>query len=208
MKYFKQICNEMEIWKTLIEGLRATDFLEGLAVFTAVLYIIFISFKKMIGWLFAAISSLLYIFICYISQLYLEAGLQLFYLIMAFYGWYMWTEDSKDNDSPIIQWSFKYHLVNIFVSSILFGVLGFIFDNYTNQANPYADAFATSFSLTSTYLITIKVLENWIYWIIVDLVAMYLFWNNSLGLTSIMYLSYTIAAIFGYFKWRKIYRAQ
>lgn len=208
MKYFKQICIEMEIWKTLIEGLRATDFLEGLAVLTAILYIVFISFKKTIGWLFGAISSLLYIFICYISQLYIETGLQLFYLIMAFYGWYMWTEDSKDNDSPIIKWSLKNHLVNIFVSTILFLLLGFVFDNYTNQASPYADAFTTSFSLTTTYLITIKVLENWIYWIIVDLVAMYLFWNNALSLTSIMYFSYTIASVYGYFKWRKIVKTQ
>lgn len=198
----------MEIWKTLIEDLRATDFLEGFAVFTAILYIVFISFKKTIGWLFGAISSMLYIFICYISQLYIETGLQLFYLIMAFYGWYMWTEDSKDNDSPIIKWPLKKHLLNILVSTILFIILGFVFDNYTNQASPYADAFATSFSLTTTYLVTIKVLENWIYWIIVDIVAMYLFWSNSLSLTSIMYLSLTISSVFGYFKWRKILRTQ
>ncbi len=198
----------MEIWKTLIESLRATEFLEYLAVVTAVLYLLFISFKKTIGWLFAAISSMLYIFICYISQLYLETGLQLFYLIMAFYGWYMWTEDSKDNDSPVIKWPVRYHFINILISTILFAVMGFIFDNYTNQANPYADAFTTSFSLTTTYLVTIKVLENWLYWLVVDLVAMYLFWNNSLSLTSVMYFSFVITSIYGYFKWQKIFRTQ
>ena len=179
-----------------------------MAVLCGLLYVILISFKKISAWFFAVVSSALYIYLCYISQLYLETGLQVFYLAMGLYGWYEWTEDSKDHVEPIIRWPLKYHLINILASTALMMVLGFLFDTYTDQMNPYADAFTTVFSLTATFMVTRKVLENWIYWIIIDAVGTYLFASRGLYMSSGLFILYTIIAFFGFFNWMRLYKQQ
>jgi nicotinamide mononucleotide transporter len=86
--------------------------------------------------------------------------------------------------------------------------LGYIFDSYTNQENPYTDAFSTVFSLAATFMVTKKVLENWIYWIVIDAVCIYLFASRGLFLTSILFFFYTIIAVFGFVQWRRQFKLQ
>jgi nicotinamide mononucleotide transporter len=82
-------------------------------------------------------------------------------------------------------------------------LFGYIFDQYSNQANPYLDAFTTIFSLMATFMVAKKVLENWIYWIIIDAFSVYLFASRGLYMTSVLFILYTLIAIFGYFSWKK-----
>ncbi len=74
--------------------------------------------------------------------------------------------------------------------------------------NPYADAFTTVFSLAATFMVTRKVLENWIYWIIIDIVSTYLFASRDLYLSSALFVLYTVIAVFGFFNWSRIYKQQ
>jgi len=127
---------------------------------------------------------------------------------MAIYGWLKWKQDTIESDSRIVQWKFKYHLINILISGSLTIIVGYIFDKYTSQANPYTDAFSTIFSLVATFMVTKKVLENWIYWIIIDAVCIYLFASRGLYLTSLLFLIYTSIAIIGYIQWRKLIKLQ
>lgn len=179
-----------------------------MAVICGILYVILISLKKISAWFFAIVSSALYIYLCYISQLYLETGLQVFYLAMGLYGWHEWTGDSKDHIEPIIRWPLKYHLINIAGSTLLMLVLGYLFDTYTGQMNPYADAFTSVFSLTATYMVTRKVLENWVYWIIIDIVSTYLFASRGLYMSSALFVIYTVIAVFGLIHWIRLYKDQ
>lgn len=195
------------IFNNLSTAFYETSIWEWLGVLSGVLYVIFISYKKMSAWLFACISSLIYIYLCYQSNLYIETGLQFFYLIMGIYGWYAWKKTAVTN-AIIIKWPFNYHLTNGIVSSILVFAVGYFFKHYTQQANPYTDAFTTIFSLAATFMVTKKVLENWIYWIIIDAVCIYLFASRGLYLTSLLFFFYTIIAIFGYRKWLKQYQLQ
>jgi nicotinamide mononucleotide transporter len=198
----------MEIIENIQVSIENTTIWEWLAVLCGLLYVILITIKKTAAWFFAVISSGLYIYLCYISQLYLETGLQVFYLAMGFYGWYMWTEDEKDDIELISVWSLKQHFLNILISGLLMLVFGYLFDNYTSQANPYTDAFTTIFSLAATFMVTRKVMENWIYWIVIDAVSVYLFFSRGLYMTSLLFVIYTILAIFGYIHWLKLYKAQ
>ena len=197
-----------DIFQNIKSGFFATSIWEWLGFLTGVLYVVFISYKKIIAWLFALISSTIYVYLCFKSKLFIETGLQFFYVIMAIYGWFKWNSDQTDNHGIIIKWKPKFHLLNILISVLLVGLLGYIFDSYTNQENPYTDAFSTVFSLAATFMVTKKVLENWIYWIVIDAVCIYLFASRGLFLTSILFFFYTIIAVFGFVQWRREFKLQ
>lgn len=198
----------MEILDNILNAIKQTSLWEWLAVGAGVMYVILISYKNIAAWFFAIVSSFIYIYLCYISQLYLETGLQFFYLAMGIYGWIVWSKKNTKGINTIIQWSKQKHILNISISSIITVLLGFLFDKFTNQANPYTDSFTTVFSLTATYMVTKKVLENWIYWIIIDAVSIYLFASRGLYMTAVLFLLFTFIAVFGFLKWRNQFKLQ
>lgn len=191
------------ILTNIYNSILQTSIWEWLAVASSLLYVILITYKVLAAWIFAALSSVLYIYLCYSNRLYLESILQVFYFGMAIYGWFMWTSDDDTKDVTVIQWPLKYHLYNILISGALMLLFGYIFDQYSNQANPYLDAFTTIFSLMATFMVAKKVLENWIYWIIIDAFSVYLFASRGLYMTSVLFILYTLIAMFGYFSWKK-----
>lgn len=193
-----------EVLNNIKNAFLETTLLEWIGVLTGTLYVILISYKQIIAWLFALISSLLYVYICFNYQLYLESFLQVFYVAMAIYGWVNWKKETTNE--IILKWPIKNHIINIGLSTILTLILGFTFSKFTNQANPYTDAFTTVFSLTATFMVTKKVLENWIYWIIIDGVSIFLYSSRSLYLTSVLFLIFTIIAVFGYLKWKREFK--
>ncbi len=197
-----------EVLHNIQTAIYATTLWEWLGVLSGVLYVVFISFKHIAAWYFALVSSCIYVYLCFISQLYLETGLQFFYVAMAIYGWLQWKKQTTTDEQLIIKWELKKHLINIVISSSLVLITGYLFDNYTKQANPYTDAFSTIFSLAATYMVTKKVLENWIYWIVIDAVCIYLFASRHLYMSSLLFFIYTIIAILGYFKWRSLFNQQ
>lgn len=195
-----------DILTNISSAIIKTTIWEWLAITSSLLYVILVTYKVLAAWIFAALSSLLYIYLCYSNRLYLESILQVFYFGMAIYGWFMWTSDDETKDVTVIQWPLKYHIYNVLISGSLMLLFGYIFDQYSNQANPYLDAFTTIFSLMATFMVAQKVLENWIYWIIIDAFSVYLFASRGLYMTSVLFILYTLIAIFGYFSWRKQFK--
>lgn len=175
--------------------------IEIIAVFFAVAYVILAAKESIWCWLAALISVLLYIYICYNAKLYPETGLQVFYLIMAAYGYSQWNKPKKDTN--IVSWSKQKHLLIIIVSSIISFGLGYYFDQYTDAKLPYLDSTTTTFSLFATYMLTKKVLENWIYWIIIDLTSIYLYYSRDLTISAGLFVLYVAIATIGYFQWKK-----
>ena len=173
--------------------------IETIAVVLSVLYVILATKQNIWCWAAAGISVALYIYICFSAELFPETGLQVFYLIMAFYGYYNWTK--KEQDLQITQWSAGKHLTLIITGAIITFLMGFYFATYTSAKMPIVDSFTTVFSVIATYMVTKKVLENWLYWIVIDVVSIYLYYSRELHLTSLLFLAYTIIAIFGYFMW-------
>ena len=171
---------------------------ESIAVFFSVLYVVLAARENIWCWGAACISVSIYIYICYTAKLYPETGLQVFYLIMAGVGYYMW---NKDNKEEIKEWSELKHLGIILLGTILTFFMGFYFSIYTDSVMPITDSFTTIFSLIATYMVVKKVLGNWLYWIVIDLVSVYLYFNRDLHLTSLLFIVYTIIAVFGYFSW-------
>ncbi len=175
------------------------NIVEIIAVIFSITYVVLATQQNIWCWAFAAISVLLYIYICFNAQLFAETALQFFYLIMAIYGYYSWSKPEKK--LTIKHLENKAHLLIILLGGGIAFFLGFYFSIYTNAKIPILDSYTTIFSIIATYLVTQKVLENWLYWIVIDAVSIYLYISRDLHLTASLFILYTILAIFGYLSW-------
>jgi nicotinamide mononucleotide transporter len=196
----------MSFITTVWEGVKSTSIIEWLAVVSSVIYVILAAKQLIMCWLFAFIGSVLFVYLCYISDLYIESMLQLFYVVMAIIGWLSWGK-SKSNPN-IKKWALKNHLINIIVSGVSALILGYLFQNYSNQANPYLDSFTTCYSLSATFMVTKKILGNWIYWIIIDLASIYLYAQQGYNLAAVQYGIFTILALIAFVAWNKQFKLQ
>lgn len=180
--------------------------IESLAVISALIYVITISKGKIIAWLFAGLSSIIYIYICFEAQIYAESVLHFFYLITAILGWFTWKNNSSLNSISLM--SFKQHLGFNLGAISLSIFLFYLLSEFTESKLPLIDSFTTIFSMLGTFLIINKKLENWIYFILIDIVSIYLYYSRELYLSSVLFVVYIIIAVYGYLNWKKIYQKQ
>lgn len=173
--------------------------IESTAVILSIIYVVLATKQNIYCWTFAFISTTLYVYICYNAQLFAETGLQVFYLIMAVYGYLNW--NNSNNKLGINQFSISKHLLIILIGTICSFLAGYFFSTYTTSKMPIVDSFTTVFSIIATFMLTKKILGNWLYWIIIDFVSIYLYYSRELHLTSLLFFAYAIIAIFGYFAW-------
>jgi nicotinamide mononucleotide transporter len=185
----------------------STVLLECITFVAALAYVYFAAQKKIVTWVFALISVGLTFYLDVIGKLYIESGLQVFYFAMAIYGWINWKKAEK-NDLPITRWSIQLHLLNVFASTLIALLVGYLFDNYTGQSTPYLDAFTTCFSLVATFMVVKRVLENWLYWIFINMGMVVLYLNNNYEILALQYGLFVILAIYGYWSWNKALKQQ
>jgi len=179
--------------------------MEITAVVFAIIYLLLAVKQDVRCWYAAIFSSFLYFFIMMSANLYMEAYLQIFYIFMAIYGWFQWNKISEDKSKFIVRtWSIKQHL--IVISSVIFlaYISGSLLNIYTEAALPFIDALTTWGAIIATYMVAKKLLENWIYWFVIDSISVLLFMSRGLYLTSVLFFVYLIIIYFGYKSWTKI----
>lgn len=184
--------------------LSSLQWLEVGAVVLAVLYLLLAIRQNIWCWAAAAVSTLLYLFIMYAARLYMESALQVFYLGMAAYGWYEWRYGGKGHtELRVSTWPWKNHLAAGLVVLILVVVSGELLSRYSSAALPFADSFTTWAAVVATYMVARKILENWIYWFVIDAVSVYLFLSRELYFTAALFVAYLVMIVFGYRSWRR-----
>jgi nicotinamide mononucleotide transporter len=155
--------------------------LEAAGVLFSVLYLVLAIRENLWCWPAAFVSSVLTILVMFGARLYSEAALNVFYAAMAVYGWYQWRYGGRRHGArelPIGVWPLEAHVLAIGGSVVLAAVVGWFVSRHTNAAFPYLDAFVTVSSIVTTYMVARKILENWIYWLVVDSFSMYLYWQR------------------------------
>ncbi len=178
--------------------------LEIFAVIFALFYL-FLAMKQNIAcWYAAFISTLIYIIIYWDVSLYMESLLNFYYLLMAIYGWINWNKKSQIDKNYVISWSYQNHIVVILLILILTIISGFSLHK-TDAVYPYLDSFTTWASVITTFMVAQKILSNWIFWIIINSVAIFLNFDRELYLTVILLMTYQVMSIYGYYQWRKSY---
>ena len=179
-------------------------FLEIFAVCSAILYLILAANEDVRCWYAALFSSILYMYIMYTAGLMMESFLQIFYICMAIYGWYIWSSKiNVEQELKIRSWKMQYHLYTITTVTLLAIITGLLLEKYTQAALPFLDAFTTWGAIITTYMVAKKIIENWIYWFVIDSISIYLFMSRELYLTSLLFFIYLIIIIFGYRSWMK-----
>ena len=177
---------------------------EGTAVILAVLYLLLAVRQHILCWLCWIISSCLYLYVMYEAGLYMESMLQIFYIIMGFYGWSQWKKSSDQASFQVNRWSPLNHLIAIAVVLMLTFASGQVLALYTEAAMPFIDALTTWGAVVTTYMVAKKLLENWIYWFVIDSISIYLFVSRELYFTAFLFLVYLFIIVIGYRSWREM----
>jgi len=192
---------------SIIEALNQISIVEILAVLTSIAYAILASKNNIWCWLFGILSPALSMYALYFYfQLYAEVYLQVYYIGMAIFGFYSWKYGSADHSTLAITiWSKQKHILIIIAGALIAFLLGYLLKNYTEAASTYLDATTTVFAIIATFMTARRILENWIYWIIIDSISIYLYFDRGGFLFAFLFLAYTIIAVYGFFNWRKSY---
>jgi nicotinamide mononucleotide transporter len=195
-------------------------FWEAIAVMLALAYLILAMRTNIWCWSAAFISTAIYTVLFWNVSLLMESVLNIYYMGMAVYGYWLWlhvpsSQQRNQHNSAqhnieshqlnITSWSWSTHAVVIGVTSLVSLLVGYFMANYTSAAFPYIDAATTCFAVVTTYLVAKKVLENWLYWVVIDFVSIYLYFQKGLMLTSGLFVLYVAMAVGGYIMWRKKY---
>ena len=203
---------------SLIEGVmagaQAMSGWEVIAVVLGLAYLVLAMRQNSWCWYAAFGSTAIYIGLFWSVSLPMESALNVYYLAMAVYGWWVWRYGNRDQSQqhstelPIQSWGMRQHLLAIGGVMVLTLVNGYLLSSFTDAARPYVDSFTTWGAVITTWMVARKVLENWLYWIVVDSVAAWLFFDRGLYLTSVLMAVYVGMVIVGWFRWKAQYRLQ
>ena len=193
----------------MISNFIVQNWLESTAVIFAILYLILAVKQNILCWTAGIISSILYFFIMQTAGLYMEACLQVFYVAMGIYGWSQWrVSDAKHSSFVVNTWSKYEHVSAISIILALSLLSGCLLERFTDAALPFLDALVTWGAVVATYMVAKKLLENWIYWFVIDATSIFLFIERGLWLSAILFATYLVIIFFGYQSWNKVREGQ
>lgn len=157
-------------------------------------------------WPVGVVMVSLYMYIFFNAKLYSDAALQVFFLVMQFYGWYQWTRGPVEHArslSAVTRLSTKGWLLT--AAGVLTGtaLLGATMGRLTDAALPYPDALTTMLSVFAQFLLTRKILENWTLWIVADIIYLGIYTAKDLYWTAGLYVVFLVLCVKGYRDWQR-----
>ncbi|WP_317932588.1 nicotinamide riboside transporter PnuC [Halioxenophilus sp. WMMB6] len=182
---------------------------ELLAVVLAVAYLWLMVKERIEAWYCAFFSSLIYTLLFWHVSLLMESALNIYYVLMAAFGWWQWRYGGQGHEGiEIHQWQLWQNAVWLAVIAFATVTSGWWLSLNTDAAWPYVDSFTTWAAVFTTYLAARKVLQQWLYWIVIDSVSIALYIDRGLYLTALLFAWYVGMCVVGYYKWLQIYRQQ
>lgn len=184
-----------------------SSLLELLAVVFAISYLLLAVRENVLCWPAALISTFMFLLIFWDVKLYMESGLQLYYIGMAIYGWYLWTRTgSSDHQLQVSTWQPRQHMMALGFVVIATFTSGYLLNTGSDARLPYLDSFTTWSSIVTTYMVAKKILENWLYWLVIDSVSIYLYLDRELYFTALLFVIYIVIIFWGWYSWLKSYQ--
>jgi len=199
----------MDNWlQAVLNAIQSMSLMELTAVVFAMAYLLLAVRENVLCWLFAFLSTAIYTVLFWDVSLLMESALNVYYMLMAIYGWYQWTRGGTNGDElphalAVRSMSTSQHVLMITAIVLLSFVSGYLLSEHSSAAWPYIDSFTTWASVITTYLVARKYLQNWLYWIVIDTVSVPLYIDRGLSLTALLFVAYVVIAVVGYFKWRE-----
>ncbi len=193
-------------WQLVLEQVRAISWIEWLGTVTGFACVYLAAKQHIWNWPVSIISVLSYGVLFFEYQLYGDAVLQLYFLFTAIYGWYYWIKRKEEHMKPIVKLTGSQMAVIGMAVIALSVLLGWFLDTYTDTNVPYIDGFCTAMSFAAQFLMTRKVLQNWLLWIVVDACYVPLYIYKNLMLTAVLYILFLWIAVMGYLEWRRTWK--
>ena len=162
-------------------------------------------------WITSIIMPAIYLYVYYQAGLYADFGINIYYLVIALYGWLAWRynfslrgkrKESKELSISHIRQGVIIRLALLFLAT--WAIISYILIHYTNSTVPFTDAFTTALSIVGMYMLARKYIEQWWVWLVVDITSCALYIYKELYFTAALYALYAIIAIFGYRKWKQL----
>lgn len=199
---------ESEIWPQFIQQIQQTSWLEWLGFVSTIACIYLAAKENILNWPVSILSIVISAILYFDSHLFGDFALQFYFLFTAFYGWWFWLKKKKEREKLIVRIKLQQWIIIVILIAILTMLSGYLLDRYTPSNVPYEDGFCTAVSLVAQIMLTRKILENWVLWILVDICYVPLLIYKNLNLYALLYAILVVIAIKGYLDWRKTYREQ
>jgi nicotinamide mononucleotide transporter len=195
----------MESLRAVLTELLGTSIWEAVGVITALLYLVLATRRSQWCWLHAFVSSVCYTVVMWRAGLVMDTLLSVFYVGMAVYGYWQWRSgQTSDGELQIVSWSWRQHVLAITAVLLVSAINVWILQNHVTTArSPWLDSLVTWGSVLTTFMVARRVIENWLYWIVIDGVAAYLYYTRDLNVTALLFVAYVLMVIYGYVVWRK-----
>ncbi len=176
---------------------------ELLAVAFGIAYVLLAAKESLWTWLFAFLGTFIYTILFWEGALVSSSLLNFYYMIMALYGFVLWRGGKSGKELKVSSCTLSKNLSIIATGIVISLAIGYLSDTYTEANFAYLDAFVMVFSVTATWMLANKILENWLYWIVVDSAATYLYFKSEYYATVVLFALYVVLAFWGYCSWRK-----
>ena len=189
----------------------SSHYAEALGTVFGLIYIYYSIKQNILLWVFGFISSAFALYQCYESKIYADMAINGYYVAISVYGWFFWKYGSKSKSSdslPIITTTLQ--TTGMYLAGGLLLWLGIYLglSEFTDSAIPVLDAFTTATAVIATLMLTRKYLENWLVFIVVNVVSVGLYYYKELYFFSFLFFVYAILAVVGYLNWKKLWREQ
>jgi nicotinamide mononucleotide transporter len=183
----------------------AQHYVEVLGVVLSIIYLVLSIRQNILLWPVGILSAVMYMIVFYESKFYADMGLNAYYFVISIYGWINWSGAARKEhvEPPVISVGLKRGMFLFLIMVVIFFIIGYLLDRYTDSPIPYWDALTTAGSIVATWMLTRKILEHWIVWIFIDLISMGLYIYRGLYPTAFLFLVYTTMAVVGYVEWRR-----
>lgn len=181
--------------------------LEAIAVACGLAYVVLAIRERPVAWVFGLASTLVYIAVCLLAGLRLQAGLQVFYAAVAVYGWIRWRSEAQagaaaEAQTGIVSWAPRQQLPALLATAALTLACGLALLR-TGSAQPWLEAATSAGGLVATWLAARKVLQNWAWWLAINPATAWLYWQQGLSPTAGLYVAYGALAVLGWRQWKQ-----
>jgi len=183
----------------------SVHYIEIIATLAGFLYIFYTIRENTLLWLFGNISSALFAWVFFQSHIYAYAALYVYYVIIGFYGWYHWWKHSRsDTESLHIRRTTPAMFVACIAASFVVAIPVYVALRYFRESDiAWLDALLTGSGMVATWMLTQKYIEQWLFWIVIDILSLALVAYKGLYPSSVLFAAYTLLAVKGYIEWKR-----
>jgi len=185
-----------------VAGAQSASPAELVAVALGLAYIVLAIRQHRACWIAGGVSTAIYIAVFLQAGLYLQAALQVAYVVMSVYGWMAWRPGGGEDMRPL-PWPLSRHLLAVLAVLVATAASTLLLARYTDTPAPFADSLGTWASIVATWLLARRILATWFWWMIIDSGLAALFASQGLAFTAGLYLAYAVLAVAGWNAWRR-----